>query len=327
MRKRFLIFFATVFMLLPGLLEVAVAKHRHVVAGNALKKPDTATFISNFDIGKLLYDSSYGSAVKTGELKDTNLHEASGIAASRRYAHLWWSHNDGGNTNDIFLINAQGSEQAIVTLNGCINRDWEDIAVGAGPEEGKHYIYIAETGDNHLKYNTYCIYRLQEPALKLKKGETIRAAATADKISFVYPDSAHNAEALLLDPLTKDIYIITKSKVKAEAIVYVAAYPQSIHHTNVLRKLGVLPILKVTAGAISPDGHEIVIKNLDHIFYWKRPQGTSVANALKTMPALLPYVPEPQGEAIDWTPDGKALYTLSEKKGVAAQAIYQHIRK
>ena len=45
------------------------------------------------------------------------------------------------------------------------NRDWEDIAVGPGPVDGKNYVYVGEIGDNDAKYRFKRVYRFEEPVL------------------------------------------------------------------------------------------------------------------------------------------------------------------
>jgi hypothetical protein len=49
------------------------------------------------------------------------------------------------------------------------------------------------------------------------------------------------------------------------------------------------------------------------IYYWKRGPEQTVAQALSQAPAKLPYIIEPQGEAVCWHPEGKGYYTLSEE--------------
>ena len=45
-----------------------------------------------------------------------------------------------------------------------------------------------------------------------------------DRLRFVYPDTIRDAEAMMLDLLTKDYYIITKREDSVR--LYRAAYPQ-----------------------------------------------------------------------------------------------------
>ena len=180
----------------------------------------------------------------------------------------------------------------------------------------------------HFKYNTYYIYRFEEPHLKLGKQALNGHIKNIDKITFIYPDGPHNTEALMIDPKTKNIYLVSKSKVSDEAYVYEMPYPQTTVKTITLKKIGFLPIRYVTAADISASGNEVLIKSLDYIFYWKRDKGAGIAQTLSETPYLLPYIPEPQGEAICFTPNDDAFYTLSEYGHQhIIQGIYKHTRK
>ena len=54
----------------------------------------------------------------------------------------------------------------------------------------------------------------------------------------------------------------------------------------------------VTGAAISPDGSELIVRTYANVFYWKRKDGQSIADALqKGTIRSLPYNLEPQGEA------------------------------
>src|SRR5687768_3714989 len=72
------------------------------------------------------------------ELTDRRLREPSGLAASATNAGFLWAHNDSGNPAEVFLIDDKLNIKLICTLQGATNRDWEDIAVGPGPEPGKN---------------------------------------------------------------------------------------------------------------------------------------------------------------------------------------------
>ncbi len=67
-----------------------------------------------------------------------------------------------------------------------------------------------------------------------------------------------------------------------------------------------------------------MLKNYFKIYYWDRKKGESVAEALARDPKELPYVPEPQGEAIGFQRDGKAFYTISEKRYNINPVLYRY---
>jgi hypothetical protein len=76
-----------------------------------------------------------------------------------------------------------------------------------------------------------------------------------------------------------------------------------------------LPFNYCTAGDISADNQEILLKNYQQVFYWKRCSGETLADALKREPTLLAYSAdkERQGEAIAWAADASGFYTVGEK--------------
>src|SRR5439155_4519818 len=143
----------------------------------------------------------------------------------------------------------------------------------------------------------------------------------AAKFTFVYPDGARDAESLFVDPLTRDIYIISKRDPTKH--VYRAAYPQSTSGTTTLEKITELPNSNwITAADISPDGSEIIMRagaTTTGLMY-TRPAGGSVADALATVPVSIPLLSEAQGEAIGFDPQGWGYYTTSE--GASAPIHY-----
>lgn len=104
-----------------------------------------------------------------GDLDDGILSESSGVAASKQNPGYLWTEEDSGNPAEIQLVNKQGDVAGRYTLAGVTNRDWEDIAVGPGPIPGTSYIYVAEIGDNQLRYPVKTIYRFPEPTLDHNK--------------------------------------------------------------------------------------------------------------------------------------------------------------
>jgi hypothetical protein len=80
-------------------------------------------------------------------------------------------------------------------------------------------------------------------------------------------------------------------------------------------------------GDISADGKEILVKNLTHVYYYKRRDGESIPDALSRPGERLPYIKEPQGESIAWLRNGSAYLTVSEKKDGITPVIYKYLRR
>ena len=180
---------------------------------------------------------------------------------------------------------------------------------------------MGDIGDNLAIRPNIQLYRFEEPAL----AQTDSMITNYDKITLQYPDSARDAEALMVDPLTRDIYIISKRE--ANVRVYRTSNPVSTPQPLKLELMGKLPFYLVTAADITSNGEEILVKNYLAVFYWKRGPGESIFDALEKEHQLIQYTPEPQGEAIAWKTDNSGFYTTSERVGNNKQFLYYHSRK
>ncbi|QMW04725.1 hypothetical protein [Spirosoma foliorum] len=317
------------YILLSSVLFLALLNSCHQTGRSTTETSTTAPSDSlpwvNYSANDIVRDTTlFDQPKQIGKLTDPALVEASGLAPSRRNPGFLWTEEDSGNPNQIQLVRPDGSVAARFTIDRAINRDWEDIAVGPGPVAGETYIYLAEIGDNKRRYPEKIIYRFPEPAIS---GQTLPYAGTitkADVIRLTLPDGPQNAEAILIDPTTKDVYILSKGD---ESELYQAKYPQSLTQTIMMTRLLVMPFDKVTSAGISPDNREILIRTYDYLFYYPRRAGESVADALKRTPRMIPLASEPQGEAVGWAIDGSGYYTTSENPDASLQAIYWYKRK
>lgn len=251
---------------------------------------------------------AFNVAESRGEIENPLISEASGLAAAINNPDMLWTHNDSGNDPHIFLLDENGKDKGTFELKGFNNRDWEDISSGPGPDANKNYLYIAEMGDNNAVHELKYIYRFEEPQADGPK--TIEHVET---ITFQYPDGKRDAECLMIDPLTKDLYIISKREENVG--VYRATYPQSTEEVITLEKLGSIPFKNIVAGDISTDGTEILLKTYDKILYWKRSGNQELIKVLEEEPIEIFYIPEPQGEAIAWRKNRDGFFTLSEERG------------
>jgi len=293
----------------------------------AIEPDDPDYFIAEYNMTNLPVSDLFEGYQAMGPLSNPAIDEASGIAVSRQNSDYIWTHNDSGDMNRIFLIRKDGTWMGAFRLLGAGNRDWEDMAMGPGPIEGENYLYIGEIGDNLGRYPIKYIYRLPEPDINLADS-TVQwvDVANVDRIPFVYPDSIMmDAETLLVDPLTKDIYIITKREFPVT--VYKLPFPHSKVDTTVAIIYGTLPFTTATAGDISADGKEIIVKTYDKVFLWTRNEGETIGDAFMRQPLRVPYTPEMQGEAISFPQDGSGYYTLSESRGGITPVVYFYKRK
>jgi hypothetical protein len=245
------------------------------------------------------------------------LTEISGIADSYKNEGCLWGEQDSGHPSDLYLLKHDGSYIKSIHLEGASNRDWEDMTIGNGPGSGK-YVYVADIGDNNAVFHVYFIYRLPEP------GRETDTVSSFDKINFQYTDGSHDAEAMLVDNNTRDIYIITKRE--AASVVYKISYPQSVSGVNVAAPLDTLPLTGVVSAAFSPDQKELIIKTYTRLYYWKKKQNESLPELLQSAPVILDYQMEPQGEAVSFKKDNSGFFTLSEKALSSSVLLYFYKR-
>lgn len=262
-------------------------------------------------------------AVGTTPLKD--LPEVSGLVASRLNPGLIWMHNDSGDEPRLFALTLPGNVIASVRLEGASHIDWEDIARGPGPASGASYLYVADIGDNAARRNSVTVYRIREPLIDTaQRGTRITIPAdSVERLTLRYPDGARDAEALLVDPRTGDMVIVTKRESRCR--VYSVAAPHAGGSDRTMRFEGELPLQLVTGGDVSPNGSTIILKNYLYVRAWTRSSESSLGASLTGAGAPLPYMPEGQGEAIGFSADASGYYTTSECENAGpAAAIYYY---
>lgn len=258
----------------------------------------------------------FGAAVQTGTLQDPAITEASGIAASRTNPGIYWVHNDSGDSARVFATDLSGAAIGRFRLQGAQARDWEDIAVGPGPESGTSYLYLGDIGGNKGRSNL-SIYRAAEPEVMLG-ASGIRGSVPAERIDVMYPDGlAWDAEALLVDPVTADIYVVTKGGA-ASSLVYQLAAAQAVSGSQqTLREVASLELPAgldglVTGGDISPDGASIMLRTYNGVYLWPRLAGESISAAFTASSCSVQIQPESQGEAAAFQGNGRDLVLTTE---------------
>ena len=267
----------------------------------------------------LFGNPQFGGQVDFGLIEHDPIDEASGIVASRKNADVFWTHNDSGNDNVIYAFNISGEHLGVYTIDGIINRDWEDLALGPGPDDEEDYIYLGDIGDNGLQNDLKYIYRFIEPEVFADQEPVTETISDAETITFEYPDQIlYDAETLMLESLSKDIYVVTKRNGGIEDVIFRAAYPQSTTETIILEQVATIDIPTFlnygsVGGDISVSGLEILIKTYSHIYYWSRKLEDDLWDAFDDEPFVIPYAQEPQGEAVCWRADGMGYFTISEE--------------
>jgi hypothetical protein len=217
---------------------------------------------------------------------------------------LLWSHDDSGAGPELFGLRADGRVAAHPTVTGAGAVDWEDIAAGPSPR-GRPLLYIGDIGDNASARPSIDVYRVREP----KVGAA--ATAPAARLRLRYPDGAHDAETLLVDPLRGDLVIVTKVLGSARAYRTSAREAAGAH---TLRPGPSVAMSFVTAGDVSADGRIVVLRGYDRVGVWVRRGRERLSTTLSRRPCLSPtgLIGEGQGEAIALDRHGRSFMTVAE---------------
>lgn len=230
----------------------------------------------------------YGTVLDR-RLNSAAITESSGLARSTFARSIVWTHNDSGGYPRVYAFDSFGTRQATISLKGASARDWEDISSGPGGR-----LWVGDIGDNGRSRSYITLYRFPEP-------ETLTdGAVTATRFDLRYPDGAHNAEALMVNPVTGRVYVVTKSP--SGGGVYLAPENMSSTSVNRLTRVASAPI-KVTAASFSPDGKRFALCNYSTSF---------VYDYLGDRPTQVDKPSLKQGESLEFTRSGAELLMGSE---------------
>ena len=266
----------------------------------------------------------YGPPVTIATIKERAISESSGLVASRQTAGAYWTHNDSGGGPIIYSFDSSGNSLGIFNVTAAQNRDWEDISIGPGPQSATSYLYIGDIGDNSDSHQDVVVYRVPEPALtpdtrKLTK-KTPGTTEPAEAIRLRYPDGPHDAEALLVHPVTGHIYIVIKLVI-SDPSVYEAAPPFTPGKTVTMTRIGTVHIPSIfggviTGGSVSPDGKRVALCDYFQGYELVLPGGSNDFNDIWKQKMLgFDLGKRKQGESIAYRNDGKALLATSEGRG------------
>jgi PKD repeat protein len=256
---------------------------------------------------------SYAAGAAAVDLDGAALLEASGLAFSRQSPGVLWTHNDSDPDGPrvYAFATATGALLGTFTLQGADVKDWEDMALGPGPVGGKQYLYVGDIGDNNKERGQVRVYRALEPPVDVNAAGVMAAIGGVETLTFTYPGGARDSEALIVDPIGGDLFVVTKEAM-AVAEVYRAAAPLK---NGVLERvaeadLGAMGL--ATGASVSAAGDWVVVRSYFSARMWSRPKGMPLAQAFMSTPCTVPLAMEIQGEAIAFASEGLTYYTVSE---------------
>jgi hypothetical protein len=252
------------------------------------------------------------------EVQDRALKEASALAASQKSPGVYWTLNDSGNSPTVYAVDDQGRSRGAFRVDDADNVDWESLQIGPGPNGGPA-LYIGDTGDNDRERKEIVIYRVPEPDPMPPGGRTNNGrTAPAEAFKLQYPAGAHDAETILVHPVTGELLLVTKAQ-PGRATVYRVPLPLNARQTVRMEKVADLDLARagvkidvVTDGTVSADARRVAIRTYSSALEYDVPPGAALASIWEQTPRYLRIDDPPQGEGISYRADGKALLTIGE---------------
>jgi hypothetical protein len=241
----------------------------------------------------------YGPPQIVGRIQPSGLVEISGIAASAQEPKRFWAHNDSGGEPVLFCLTLTGASCGTTAVEGAELVDWEDISVVPGSDGDS--LYIADIGDNERVREFVTIYRVEGA----HPGED---SVVAEAFDVRYPDRPHDAEALVVDPGSGDIYIITKEYTR-RASVYVGRAPlRSTTTLELVSKLDLAgPLAVVTGADVSRNGDRVILSTYADGFELSAPEGAPFEEIWDQRPVRVDLGRHKQNEAVTYTRSGDIL--------------------
>jgi hypothetical protein len=212
-------------------------------------------------------------------LEDPRIDESSGLAASRAHPGIFYTHNDMGAKPRVFAVSSETGETEAVLKLGSTSVDWEDIQV---TDSG---VWVGDIGGGDSERETVTVLTFPEPT-SLADG-----SPKWTEYQLTYEDGPHNAEALLVDPATDQVYVVTKEA--QGGVIYVA--PEKLGEgENVLTQVAFAPP-NVTGGSWAPDGPGFALRNYPRAFIY---------DSLNSRPRVIELPKSPRGESLVLLDDG-----------------------
>lgn len=235
--------------------------------------------------------AGYGGVTVTGTVTIDGIDEVSGVVASHRRPVLWIE-EDSGNPERIYAIDGSGAARATVEVKNAANRDWEDIAL-----TGRR-IWLGDIGDNAGIRPSIQVYWFREP-------RPSDSSVSAHELQLHYEDGPHNAEAMVVDGVHRELYIFTKQS-GTTSVYRASVLGLQGGESATLTKIAVLPLNTVTAADLGPEG--IIVKSgAGYLYRWTSDR--TVAAAIGRTPCRAQAGP---GESLAFAHDGGGLYAIPE---------------
>jgi hypothetical protein len=194
---------------------------------------------------------------------DPDIVESSGLAfTATTRGGLVHTVNDSGDSGRVFTV-----DTATGSTVGVTSWDADPVDVEALAPAGRGHVWVADIGDNQRVRDSVEVLRVP-----VGPGERTVAPVAYE---LVYPDGARDAEALLADPLTGRLHVVTKGVFAGT--VYAAPRRLRTDRPNRLVEVAEAPGL-VTDATFLPGGGGVVMRTYSSAHLTAYPSWQPVAS-------------------------------------------------
>lgn len=192
----------------------------------------------------LLIGSAAGPAAPEAAVvftfRDPNIVESSGLVAAGK---LFLTTNDSGDGGRVFVVDGEGHTV------GTTSWAEEPTDAEALADAGQGSVWVGDTGDNARERESITVLRVPYGRDDLD--------VTPTAYELVYPDRAHDAETLMADPRSGQLFVLSKDVFGGT--LYAAPKELSPDGPNRLTEVGGGPSV-ATDGSFFPDGRHYVVR-------------------------------------------------------------------
>lgn len=256
------------------------------------------------------------SLERTGFFNSSRFRESSGVAVSRQYPGILWTHNDSGDGPYLMVTNLRGQYLGRYRVRGAENRDWEDLALApCAPaedlEESITCLYIADTGNNRSRDHELNLYLVPEPDPNDEPEDEDRRTEKSIEIELDLPGDPVDIEAMAVSP-ERQVYFFSKGR-EGRIFAYYLEPSELLEdkaEAQLLDGLDIAPSRMVgrlvTGAAISPSGNRLAIRTYTEVYLYRFGPRRSL---VREGPPCWIGALEPQGEAIDFLDEATLVLT------------------
>ena len=187
---------------------------------------------------------------EVGRIAHPRITESSGIAASRQFPGVLWTHNDGGGAKKqiLYAIDRTGKSRGEFVITDVLLHDWEDIAI----DDARH-LYLGDLGNNESKRTELAVHQLDEP--DPKQGVSFVQVKRSWRLRF--PGKPFDGESLFV--WKGHGYVV--SKVVNDARAQIFRFPLGDTKEPITLELVATTKIEspVTGADLSPDGRLLAL--------------------------------------------------------------------